>query len=141
MIIQRVTGWSIHLPYAEGVYRMSGDRITTGMDSVVVRVVADDGTIGIGESGTVGVTFDANFAAGQIAGIRVLASAVLGTDPQSPAAVFRRMATAMTGQPFAKSAVDIAVWDLAARVAGVPLWKLLGGDGPETTPLYRPVQK
>ncbi len=65
MRIARVTGWSIHLPYAEGSYRMAGDRVTTGMDAVVVRVVSDDGTVGIGESGTVGVTFDAYHAAGR----------------------------------------------------------------------------
>jgi cis-L-3-hydroxyproline dehydratase len=140
MNIQRVTGWSIHLPYVEGVYRMSGDRITTGMDAVVVRVVADDGTVGIGESGTVGVTYDAQFPAGQVAGITRLASVLLGADPQSPPAVYRRMCAAMTGHPYAKAPVDIAVWDLAARAAGVPVWKLLGGDGPELTPLYRPVQ-
>jgi len=30
---------------------------------------------------------------------------------------------------FAVSAVDIALWDLRARTANMPLWKLLGGDG------------
>ena len=44
---------------------MSGDRITTGMDAVVVRVTADDGTVGLGESGTVGVTYDAQNFPGQ----------------------------------------------------------------------------
>ena len=46
----------------------------------------------------------------------------------------------MTGHPYAKAPLDIAVWDLAARADGVPLWQRLGGDGPEPTPLYRPVQ-
>ena len=140
MRIARVTGWSLHLPFVEGSYRMAGDRVTTGMDAVIVRVVADDGTVGIGESGTVGVTFDAANAAGQIAGTTTLASAVLGADARSPQAAYRRMTAAMTGHPYAKSAIDIAVWDLAARAAGIPLWKLLGGDGAEATPLYRPVQ-
>jgi cis-L-3-hydroxyproline dehydratase len=140
MQIKSVTAWAVHLPYAEGVYRMSGDRVTTGMDTVVVRVTADDGTWGIGESGCVGVTWDAADPQLQIAGVSKLASVVLGADPLSPPAVHRRMAAAMTGQPYAKSPIDIAVWDLAARASGVPLWKLLGGDGPEATPLYRPVQ-
>ena len=140
MRIARVTGWSIHLPYVEGSYRMAGDRVTTGMDGIVVRVVADDGTVGIGESGTVGSTFDAQYAAGQVAGVTTLATAVVGSDPRSPQSVHRRMNAAVTGHPYAKSPIDIAVWDLAARSAGVPLWKLLGGDGPEATPLYRPVQ-
>ncbi|MEQ1873020.1 MAG: mandelate racemase/muconate lactonizing enzyme family protein [Ilumatobacteraceae bacterium] len=140
MRIARVTGWSIHLPYVEGSYRMAGDRVTTGMDAVVVRVVADDGTVGIGESGTVGVTFDAANAAGQVAGVTTLAPAVLGADPRSPQSVYRRMNAALTGHPYTKSPIDIAVWDLAAREAGVPLWKLLGGDDAEATPIYRPVQ-
>ena len=50
------------------------------------------------------------------------------------------MTAALTGHPYAKAPIDIAVWDLAARAAGVPLWKMLGGEGPEPTPLYRPVQ-
>ena len=120
MKISRVTAWSIHLPYVEGVYRMAGDRITTGMDGVVVRITADDGTWGIGESGVVGVTFDAQNAPGQVAGITTLASAILGADPQSPPAVHRRMTAAMTGHPYAKSPIDVAVWDLAARAAGMP---------------------
>ena len=119
---------------------MSGDRETTGMDAVVVRATADDGTVGLGESGTVRATFDAQNMAGQIAGITALAPVLLGLDPRSPQAVHRRMTAAMTGHPYVKSPLDIAVWDLAARAAGVPLWQLLGGDGPDPTQLYRPVQ-
>ncbi len=140
MKISRVTAWSIHLPYVEGVYRMSGNRVTTGMDAVVVRVVADDGTTGLGESGTVGVTFDSQNRPTQVAGITMLAPAILGLDPCRPEAVYRAMSAVMTGHPFAKSPIDIAVWDVAARAAGQPLWARLGGDGPEDTPLYRPVQ-
>lgn len=119
---------------------MSGDRITTGMDAVVVRVVADDGTIGLGESGTVGVTFDAQNLPGQVAGVAALAPSILGADPRSPESVHRRITAAMTGHPYVKAPIDIAVWDLAARACGMPLWQRLGGDGPGATPLYRPVQ-
>jgi L-alanine-DL-glutamate epimerase-like enolase superfamily enzyme len=140
MKITRVTGWSIKLPYVEGVYRMSGDRITTGMDAVVVRVAADDGSVGIGESGTVGVTFDAQNLPGQVAGLTTLAPVLLGLDPSSPQSVYRRMSAAMTGHPYVKAPLDVAVWDLAARAAGQPLWQRLGGDAAEPTPLYRPVQ-
>ncbi len=140
MKINRVTAWPIHLPYVEGTYRMSGDRITTGMDAVVVRVTCDDGTVGIGESGTVGVTFDAANFAGQVAGIAAMAPLLLGADACNPRSTYRRMQAAMTGHPYVKAPIDIAVWDLAARLAGQPLWQMLGGDGPEATPLYRPVQ-
>lgn len=140
MKISRVTAWSIHLPYVEGTYRMSGDRVTTGMDVVAVRVISEDGTVGLGESGTVGVTYDAQNKPAQITGVATLAKEVLGLDASNPRAVYRAMTAAMTGHPYAKSPIDIAVWDLAARVYGVPVWKLLGAQGPEATALYRPVQ-
>ena len=138
--IERITAWLIHLPYAEGTYRMSGDRITTGMDALVVRLVADDGTVGIGESGTIGVTYDSAFPGGQRAALDLLGPGVVGCDPRSPHSVARAMHGALSGHPYAKAGIDMACWDLAARLAGVPLWQLLGGDGPEPTALYRPVQ-
>jgi L-alanine-DL-glutamate epimerase-like enolase superfamily enzyme len=140
MRIVRVTAWADHLPYVEGVYRMAGDRVTTGMDTTIVRVEADTGLAGIGESGTVGVTYDAAFPEGQHAALPRLAAAILGRDPRNPPAVARAMDAALTGNPYTKAALDMAVWDLAAQAADVPLWLLLGGDGPEPTPLYRPVQ-
>jgi cis-L-3-hydroxyproline dehydratase len=138
--IERITAWMVHLPYAEGTYRMSGDRITTGMDALVVRLVADDGTVGIGESGTIGVTYDAAFPGGQRAGLDLLGPGVVGCDPRSPQSVARAMHRSLSGHPYAKAGIDMACWDLASRLACVPLWQFLGGDGPEPTPLYRPVQ-
>ena len=129
MEITRFTAWSVLLPNVEGAYRMAGDRISYGMDAVVVRLTTDDGSQGIGESGTVGVTFDAQNLPGQIAGVTALAPTVLGADARNPQALQRRMNAAMTGHPYCKSPIDIAAWDLAARLEGVPLWKRLGGDG------------
>lgn len=36
----------------------------------------------------------------------------------------------------AQSAVDIALWDIAAKAAEQPLWQLLGGARPEEVPIY-----
>lgn len=36
----------------------------------------------------------------------------------------------------ALAAVDIALWDIMAQAAGVPLWKLLGGDKPHSIKTY-----
>ena len=35
------------------------------------------------------------------------------------------------GHPMAKSGMEQALWDLKAKKAGLPLWKLYGGDKPE----------
>jgi L-alanine-DL-glutamate epimerase-like enolase superfamily enzyme len=138
--IERISAWLVHLPFSEGPYRMSGDRISAGMDAFVVRLEADDGTVGLGESGTTGVTYDAAYPGGQVTGLDLLGPGVLGCDPRSPQSVNRAMHAVLTGHPYAKAAVDMACWDLAARLADVPLWQLLGGDGAEATALYRPVQ-
>jgi L-alanine-DL-glutamate epimerase-like enolase superfamily enzyme len=36
----------------------------------------------------------------------------------------------------ALSAIDIALWDLKAKAAGLPLWRLLGGDGSKQLEAY-----
>ena len=36
----------------------------------------------------------------------------------------------------AQAAVDIALWDIAAKAAGLPLWQLLGGARPDDVPIY-----
>ena len=113
--IERITAWLVHLPYSEGVYRMSGDRVTTGMDALVVRLVADDGTVGIGESGTTGVTYDTAYPGGQRAGMELLGPAVIGCDPRSPAAVARSMHRVLTGHPYARPA---STWRAGTSLLG-----------------------
>ena len=57
-----------------------------------------------------------------------LVPALLDADLPSAAAVWDRM-TRVRGHQMAKAAIEMAAWDLEARQRGVPLWKLLGGDG------------
>ncbi|WP_328526026.1 mandelate racemase/muconate lactonizing enzyme family protein [Kribbella sp. NBC_00359] len=98
------------------------------MDSLLVKVATDEGLEGWGESfGFIGV------AVTQRAIDAVIAPLCVGQDAtrigplmgriQKKLAVFGR------GGPFthALSAVDIALWDIAGKVAGVPVHSLLGG--------------
>jgi L-alanine-DL-glutamate epimerase-like enolase superfamily enzyme len=48
-------------------------------------------------------------------------------DPEGAWAV---LAPELVGSPFVLAALDVAAHDLAARLAGVPLWKRLGGQSP-----------
>jgi D-galactarolactone cycloisomerase len=71
----------------------------------------------------------------------VLAPMVEGAEPASPAQTFDRLSAStavlaiQSGEPgpIAQciAGIDIALWDLAARRARAPLWKLLGGVDPE----------
>lgn len=57
---------------------------------------------------------------------RFLAPLVLGVDFDHPRGVFPALAR-VRGHHMAKAAVEMAAWDLFARIEGVPLSRLLGG--------------
>jgi cis-L-3-hydroxyproline dehydratase len=61
---------------------------------------------------------------------------ILGADPIGPEAVMSRLDAQLPGHAFAKSAIDIALWDLTARAANLPLYVLLGGRQAADMPLY-----
>ena len=96
----------------------------------------DQGLDGIGEAWSrqhrIGVVLDA--LADHVA------PALLGVDPLSRPSIERRLAAQPEYAepwvaPAAASAVDIALWDLAAKVADQPLWRALGGSN-DRSPVY-----
>ncbi len=56
-----------------------------------------------------------------------LAPLVLGVDFAHPREVFPAL-NPVRGHNMAKAALEMAAWDLYARGAGLPLWKVLGGE-------------
>jgi len=51
------------------------------------------------------------------------------------------MDIAVQGHTFAKSALDMACWDIKGKNSRVPLYELLGGKLTNGAPLYRCVMK
>lgn len=108
-----------------------------------VRVWADDGTYGTGEMiDTVGAVDIVN---------RHIGPSMSGRDPLQIEAFWHDMWTwsPLTGAippqfirglggPFlaAVSAIEIALWDLAGKVLGVPVYQLLGGKVRDRVPVY-----
>ncbi len=104
----------------------------------LVKITADDGTVGWGEAhaplgprATRAVVED------------VLAPLLLGGDPLAVEYHWERMYGSMrlrghsTGyQLEAISGVDIALWDLAGKLLGVPVYRLLGGPYRTSLPTY-----
>jgi L-alanine-DL-glutamate epimerase-like enolase superfamily enzyme len=56
-----------------------------------------------------------------------VAPLIQGTDPLRRAMILERLKTALPGQPSALAAVDMALFDILGKVAGLPVWKLLRG--------------
>ncbi|TWT40679.1 mandelate racemase/muconate lactonizing enzyme family protein [Botrimarina hoheduenensis] len=97
---------------------------------IVVSLTTDDGATGMGYTYTVGQTGGSSVAALLEDN---LAPLVIGEDPRRTEHLWNKMwwATHYIGRggiaSFAISAIDIALWDLRARLAREPLWRYLGG--------------
>ncbi len=127
MKIRKIELFELHLPYAGGSYELSGGRIYNGFDSVIVCITADDGTEGWGESTPFGPNYIAAHARGARAGVEEIAPYLIGRDPRDVDRINDAMDEALLGHNHAKSALDLACWDLFGKSVGLPVFKLLGG--------------
>jgi L-alanine-DL-glutamate epimerase-like enolase superfamily enzyme len=134
--IRRVDVYAVALRHAAGPFTMSGGRVSTEQDSTVVRLQTDDGLNGYGESCVISPDYAPGYAGSTRAILRLLAPAVIGQDPRQVELVAARMDTVTKGYAYAKSAVDIACWDLFGRATGLRVSDLLGGTRQEEFPLY-----
>ena len=107
------------------------------MNSVWLRIITDEGLEGWGEG------FGHAAAATTMTVLNTqLAPAVLGQDAREIAGMRLRLGKAFHGfgrngpHVFALSALDIALWDIAGKAAGQPLWRLLGGSPVASMPCY-----
>lgn len=128
-------------PFADGAYTCSGGRSASGFDSTIVRVDTDAGIVGWGEMAPLGSFYDPSFAGGARAGIRILAPLMIGVDPRQHLALTTMFDQHLNGHPYAKSALDMAAWDVSSRAAGLPLAEMLGGRFGRTVDLYRSVSQ
>jgi L-alanine-DL-glutamate epimerase-like enolase superfamily enzyme len=115
--------YPLEAPMADAVHYIPGRA------ALLVEVACDDGRVGVGESAIYGGSASVTEALVH----DVLAPRVLGADPTRPELLWQRMLWPShqlgTGGalPMAIAGVDIAVWDLVGQLAGLPLFRLLGG--------------
>jgi L-alanine-DL-glutamate epimerase-like enolase superfamily enzyme len=136
--IVAVRGYRQHQPFVAGEYSTSGGS-AAGFDSMIVALDTAGGVTGWGEMAPLGSFYAPAFAAGARAGLAELAPALLGQDADQPLRLAERMDAALLGHPYVKSAVDMACWDAAGRIAGLPLCTLLGGGAGQSVELYRSI--
>ncbi len=96
-------------------------------DFVLVKITTECGAVGVGEA-----TVTARWSGETMRGTKALidyhlAPTAVGCDPANIEELDQRMRAVAIGNPFAKSAIEMACWDLVGREAGKPVYELLGG--------------
>ncbi|TMV07570.1 mandelate racemase [Ruegeria sediminis] len=135
--IVRISLWHMPLTSHEAYYMADGKTCDT-VETVVLALDTDDGLTGWGEVCPIPHYLPA-YARGVAPALQELAPVLLGADPVGPEALMARLDRHLQGHVYAKSALDIALWDLTGQVAGLPLFALLGGRRAETMPLYHSI--
>ncbi len=100
-------------------------------ENLIIKIFTGNGMVGTGEASPektiVGETQPAGF---EIA--KLLATTLKGKDPLAIEERIHDMDRAVQGNPTVKSAFDMALYDLLARKAALPLYRLLGGGNSRT---------
>lgn len=127
MKIRSVEAFPLSVPVENGI--SFGIGTVLRRDTVVVKVVTEDGVVGYGES-------HHGRAAGSVAHIvnSLLRYFLIGEDAGDIVAVWNRIYTMQlrshglgAATSIAMSGIDQALWDIKGKVSGLPLYSLLGG--------------
>ena len=98
--------------------------------SPVVRIVSDEGISGYGQVETLKPYLKPH--------VMALREALIGEDPRLVERVMRRIRQRGGFKPWgaAVSVIEMALWDLAGKAAGVPVHRLLGGKVRDRVRVY-----
>ena len=138
MKITRIETIVLTLPLSfDGATPMLGGRPRTSIDMLLVRVETDAGITGWGEAFGHRI-----FHATRAAVDTLLGPLCVGRDPGEILAINDDLQRLLHGvgrcgpTMYALSGIDIALWDIAGKVAGLPLYRLLGGSARADLPAY-----
>jgi L-alanine-DL-glutamate epimerase-like enolase superfamily enzyme len=95
------------------------------VENIFIRIETDDGFVGWGEA-SAAPRMTGETTASIVAAIDYLTPALIGHDPRQFAANLARMDERMYGNASAKTALELALYDIAGQHAGKPVAELLG---------------
>ena len=138
MKITRVETLVVNLPMViDGATPMLGGRARTSIDTLLVRLETDAGITGWGEAFGHRI-----FHATKAALDTLLGPMCVGRDPRAISSLTDDLQRVLHGVGrngptiYALSGIDIALWDIAGKIAGQPLYRLLGGSPRADLPAY-----
>jgi L-alanine-DL-glutamate epimerase-like enolase superfamily enzyme len=95
--------------------------------NIFLRIVTDQGLIGHGCAAPDFQVTGETPASVMTAFEATIAPVLSGVDPLRYALILERLRTGLGQQPAALAMVDMALYDLLGQIAGIPLYRLLGG--------------
>lgn len=101
---------------------------------LLVKIHTDEGLTGLGEVSSTPVwSGEDQVTAGHVIQ-RYLAPLLIGQNPLQIERLTRALQRPVAHNPFTKAALEMALWDILGKVAGLPLYQLLGGPVREVVP-------
>src|SRR5881394_2765598 len=94
---------------------------------LLVRVHTDEGVTGVGEASCTPRWSGEDQVTGAHLIKTYLEPLLLGEDPTEVEQLTLKFRLAFAGNYFTKAAVEMALWDIAGKAAGKPVYQLLGG--------------
>ena len=125
MKITSVNAKTITMPLKEG-YTIAYETVESACN-VFLRVETDSGIVGFGCAAPDQPVTGETAETVQEAITNIVEPALRGADPLRRALLLEDLKRDLATRPSARAAADMALFDIVGKVAGLPLWKLLGG--------------
>src|SRR5436190_22656860 len=135
MKITRIETIPIRVPFKpEFAIRSGRGGAHTVSPFLLVKVHTDEGLVGLGEaSSTPRWSGEDQFTGAHLIHT-YLEPLLVGEDPREVETLTPKFRLAFAGNFFTKAAVEMALWDIAGKAAGKPVYELLGGKVREVIP-------
>ncbi|MGP6089363.1 mandelate racemase/muconate lactonizing enzyme family protein [Antarctobacter jejuensis] len=137
MKITRLSLWHVPLT-SHATYYMAAGKTCDTVETVVIAVETDAGITGWGEVCPIPHYLPA-YARGVGPALQELVPVLIGADPLGAEALMAKAEVWLPDHRYAKSALDIAFWDITGKAASLPLYALLGGQRQADLPLYHSI--
>ncbi len=135
MKITRVETIPVEVPLKEGLTTKTAGGEHVVSPYVIIRIHTDSELVGLGEA-TLSPRWSGETSPGCVAAIEgLIGPALIGEDPTALTHLRKKVDGTIRFNPFAKAAIEMALWDLTGKAVNKPVYQLLGGKVREELPM------
>ena len=127
MKISRIETIPVQVPINPERAIRSGRGGHTVSPFLLIRIHTDEGIVGLGEVSCTPIWSGEDQFTSAHFSEHILAPLLTGQDPTQIERLTAAVNTAVANNPFTKAGIEMALWDILGKVAGLPLYRLLGG--------------